>query len=387
MFYIREYDKLRKKSVSLKPIYFFYPIFYHRRHMQKRQSYIFSADVIRVLAISGVVLIHTANAVYARLDFFGGLSWWIALFLDSLSRISIPLFILLSGFLLLGRKESFRSSIKRAGSRIGIPLIFWTLFYMWWGSGKPSFTNINLKFFLLLLSGGDFHLYFLFIVIGLYLASSFISSYITTQKKLLFLLVFFFLALGVVEVAGEYIFGLCGSENAFTMWVPFVGLFIGGYVLPHAKEMVKKTPLLISLYSIGLLMTLGWNYLYFLFLSKGQVLFYPHNCLSQYSDYYLSINVVIMSVSAFIILVNMSYAWIKSILVRRLIHLVSKASFAIYLIHVFLIEAADKIHLFDKITPAWAYVGIKWGTILFISSLIALLLIKIPFINRLIGEK
>lgn len=60
--------------------------------MDKKSSYIFSADVIRAVATLGVVSIHSVIAVYARPDFFNGLSWWFAIILDSLFRSSVPFF-------------------------------------------------------------------------------------------------------------------------------------------------------------------------------------------------------------------------------------------------------------------------------------------------------
>jgi len=96
--------------------------------MNKKPSYVIQADVIRVIAIVAVVIIHTANAVYTRLDFFGGFTWWIAIILDSLSRISIPLFIMLSGYLMLGKNETLEKTFKRINLKILIPLIFWILF-------------------------------------------------------------------------------------------------------------------------------------------------------------------------------------------------------------------------------------------------------------------
>src|SRR5690242_18537661 len=107
------------------------------------KSYIFSLDVIRVLAIIGVVVIHITNAVYTRPDFFGGTMWWITIILDSLTRISIPLFLLISGYLILRKDESFQENLKRIFFRIGIPFILWLLFYLWYGGGFPNFIRVN----------------------------------------------------------------------------------------------------------------------------------------------------------------------------------------------------------------------------------------------------
>src|SRR5438309_1203479 len=109
--------------------------------MKKISSYNIAADIVRVLSVVCVVIIHTANAIYARPDYFGGLSWWIALLLGAFSRIAIPLFVMLSGYLLLQKDETLEKSLIRATKRILIPLVFWTLFYLWWGNGNPKIQN------------------------------------------------------------------------------------------------------------------------------------------------------------------------------------------------------------------------------------------------------
>lgn len=136
--------------------------------MNKKVPYSFSADIVRSLAILGVVVIHTMNVVYARPDYLGGMSWWIANIFDSLSRASIPLFILLSGYLLLNKDESFEKMNKRTINRIFVPLVVWTIIYYWWNSGNMSLNNINFSLLYDIYTVNVFHLYFLIIMVGLY---------------------------------------------------------------------------------------------------------------------------------------------------------------------------------------------------------------------------
>ena len=94
--------------------------------MKTIKSYNFALDAIRTAGIVGVVLIHTVNSVSERPDFFGGVSWWFAIILNSASRICIPLFIMLSGYLLLSKDEDYKTTLKRIVNRLLIPLVFWT---------------------------------------------------------------------------------------------------------------------------------------------------------------------------------------------------------------------------------------------------------------------
>ena len=60
-------------------------------------------DYLRVIAIIAVITIHSTTSFYARFGEIGMLDWWLANLLNSASRFAIPLFVMISGALLLGR--------------------------------------------------------------------------------------------------------------------------------------------------------------------------------------------------------------------------------------------------------------------------------------------
>src|SRR5258708_8317398 len=93
------------------------------------KKYIPSADLIRTIAILGALSIHIVQPVYSRFDFLGGITWWVTDFWNAFSRMSIPLFIMLSGYLLLGRQESVKKGIWRTIHIVSIPLLFCFFFY------------------------------------------------------------------------------------------------------------------------------------------------------------------------------------------------------------------------------------------------------------------
>src|SRR5689334_9684312 len=95
------------------------------------KKYILNADIIRVLAIFGVVGIHVLTPIYARPDFFGGKFWWITFLLNCLFRASVPLFIMLSGYLVLAKPVTVKENLQRVWKRLLIPLIsFYTLIHL-----------------------------------------------------------------------------------------------------------------------------------------------------------------------------------------------------------------------------------------------------------------
>lgn len=353
-----------------------------------KKPYNFSADIIRVLAICGVVVIHTVDSVYGRPDFFGGLSWWFAIVLNSVSRAAIPLFILLSGFFLLNKDESYKQTLFRTWNRLGIPLLFWFVVMNIWVGGNPSLQDINLGMIKRLLTVNVFTLFFLIILIGLYIVAPLIRNFLkTSSENTKRIFVISSVAFGCIVYFFQYLFYQCTPANSFTYWLPYTGLFIAGYYIGN-KTHIKQSKSFFGLYGLMLLITISFDYVYYFLKSQGNLILNDHGCLSYYSNSYLSVNVVLMSLAAFALLMHWKFDWIKNELARRLIYSIARLSLAIYIIHIFVLNILDsKFHIFDQITPVWFYIIVKFFVVFVLSYLLAFVLTKTPLIKRTFGEK
>lgn len=350
----------------------------------KKSSYNLSADVIRVLAIIGVVIIHTANSVYGRPDFFGGISWWFAIILNSVSRASIPLFILVSGYFILAKHETYKKTLIRTINRIGIPLIFWFLVYTVWNGGSPTLEYFNLSLIYRLFTVNVFILYFFIILIGLYLSSPLIkkllNSKISRPKITIFLLFG-----GCIYFLVQYLFSLCTPAYSLIYWIPFVGLFAAGFTIGNKKIGNLTLPILGFILSAGL--TIAGAYLYYSLSFQGNYLLNDRGCLSFYTDSFLSINVVVMSISIYALLMHFDFNKIVKGRLKKLIYSIARASLGIYILHIVILNILDsKLKLFDPIAPAWLYVLIKLFVIFTLAYAASLILMKIPLIKRTLGE-
>ena len=127
-----------------------------------RQSW---ADLSRVLAIFGVIVIHTCG----RLGFyeFGSIprqDWLWATLLDSVVRCAVPLFVLLSGAL-LARPGAEIPGPRQVGARVLkvlVPLLAWNVFHLVY-NGAP------VRWLGMLREPPMYHLWFVYMIIGLYL--------------------------------------------------------------------------------------------------------------------------------------------------------------------------------------------------------------------------
>lgn len=353
------------------------------------RRYIFSADVLRVVAILGVVVIHTFNSIHARPDFVGGSTWWIANFFESAARVSVPLFVMLSGYFILGKQEDVQSTLRRVLHRIFIPYALWLGIYLLWSTQSPDL-SLPVSYITLLMSGGAFHLYFLAILIGLYFVSPFLSRGLASlSASRLRTYAFVLLGMGVLYVGFQYFSGSCLGENIFTRWIPFLGYFVAG--LAFGKKSFGKDRVWVGIFIVGLLVTMAANF-YHLSLVRDQAgTLQSHGCISQYFDNFLSPNVVVMTLAVFVVLFHRSFEGVlKRKRIAQLVKSVAQLSFGTYLSHILIIETLDR---FLNITPETypysfvSYLFLRFTVVFFLSYFVAWMLLRVSFLNFLVGKR
>ena len=88
---------------------------------------LFWCDLARVTAAGLVVLIHVSAKWFENFGRINTFDWQVANALDSLARMGVPWFFMLSGYLLLGRKPvTFSSYLRRRFARILGPFLFFS---------------------------------------------------------------------------------------------------------------------------------------------------------------------------------------------------------------------------------------------------------------------
>ena len=88
-------------------------------------------NVLRIIATYVVVTGHIS--IWSSYDAAPlGLDWWICKWIHCTGLFVIPVFVMISGVLLLEnpRDESAATFYKKRMHRIGLPVLFWTAFYL-----------------------------------------------------------------------------------------------------------------------------------------------------------------------------------------------------------------------------------------------------------------
>ncbi|NYT65978.1 acyltransferase family protein [Alcaligenaceae bacterium] len=123
-------------------------------------------DVARVGACLMVVLLHAASIETYSLDAVS----WASPFYDAFSRSSVPIFLMISGALLLGKQEELAVYMRKRSLRILPVLLFWSVFYMAWNSWHGQSYGQPLQWLLHVVRGPVVaHLWYLYAIVGIYL--------------------------------------------------------------------------------------------------------------------------------------------------------------------------------------------------------------------------
>ncbi|MFH8136141.1 acyltransferase [Pantoea osteomyelitidis] len=123
-------------------------------------------DNLRAVACMMVIMIHTTTWYITGPEAVSGIRWDLANLLNSASRVCVPLFFMISGYLFFGE----RSAQKRHFLRIVLCLLFYSavsLVYIAWltpiSEGRSLLKLLQKPVF--------YHLWFFFAIIGIYLLS------------------------------------------------------------------------------------------------------------------------------------------------------------------------------------------------------------------------
>lgn len=198
-------------------------------------------DVLKSIAIFGVVVIHSAAPLVDR-SIVVTSEWWVGNVYDSLFRISVPLLFMVSGALLLEKKEV---DLKRYYLKRVIPLLFaflvWSVIYFIQRNLNypESFTIRNLARSIL---AGDIYgrLWFFYTIIGIYLITPFLRLFVQNARDgelKLYLILWFVSTTGIGYF--NHFHGIDVAVNMSFVY-GYVGYFILGYYLRMSDLQIKK---------------------------------------------------------------------------------------------------------------------------------------------------
>lgn len=131
-------------------------------------------DRLRLFAMVGVVAVHVGALYATDLAADGqplGFAWQVANLLDAAGRFAVPVFLMITGALLLGSDRSLspRQIWQRRIVRVAVPLLFWSAVYLVFSAlTVPGYRPLD-AVKALFSKPAEIHLWYLYALIAVYL--------------------------------------------------------------------------------------------------------------------------------------------------------------------------------------------------------------------------
>ena len=341
-------------------------------------------DLIRTIAIVGVILLHAANDL--TIQQMGQLEivrWWTVDIYQSLGRVGVPLFVMLTGALLLqpSKKESISVFFKKRWARIGLPFIFWGATYFAYDFlvlHQAITTNAIVQG---ILTGPYYHFWYLYMLIGLYLLTPILRILVANadNKVMKYFAILWFLGAAIIPFAGLLTTYHLDS-NVLTI-TGMVGYFILGVFLLNVK--IRRS-VVVMIMSIGIALTIIGTYALAATIGGGTMFFFQE---------YLSPTMIVTSVMLFLLLTTLKPAEEnkKTIPVKdnKLLKSISQNTLPLFLFHVMVLESLQAGYFGFAINGnnVNSIIGVPLITAitLFICLAVIIPLKKVPVLKQLIG--
>ncbi|MBP6018262.1 MAG: acyltransferase family protein [Burkholderiaceae bacterium] len=193
-------------------------------------------DAARIGGCFMVVLLHAASLETYSLNEPS----WAGPFYDAFSRSCVPIFLMISGALLLGKPDTLVVYLRKRLLRVVPPLLFWSLFYMAWNSWNGQSYGLPLQWLLHVVRGPvAAHLWYLYAIVGIYLFVPYLRHIwqaSSSSEKNLFLLLWLLVSAWPIA---QYVLGM--QTDLIDTWQlgSFFGyfgyLFLGAYLRQLAE--------------------------------------------------------------------------------------------------------------------------------------------------------
>lgn len=276
-----------------------------------------SLDILRILACLGVITIHTAGSPPIMYGFVlpGSFEYNGCLALDALSRWSIPLFAMLTGFFMLdlAKELTIKKLFSKYILRLFTALVFWSAFYA---------LTLHKSFYPF--GSQEGHFWYVGMCIGLYLAIP-IMRMVATNERLLSYFCWTWLAIKCYQFIGN--FTILPINMRDVIFVDYVGYCLFAYYLKNISLTDTARKIIYMLGIAGLLITIVIP------------------ILTNNEDYYTAPNVIATTLAIFVFFLYHPVQMKSSI--GNAIVTVSKCTFGIYLVHLWvLIQIIFRLHRF-----------------------------------------
>jgi len=332
-------------------------------------------DCMRIIAISIVLLLHAAAPLLYQWNRIPEVWWHIGNIYDSATRMGVPLFLLLSGALLLKKKEGHLEFYRKRFMKIAGPFLFWITVFIVWRLFFHN-ENMNLKTIIAAVATGDvyFHLKFIYYLIGIYLCVPILRKF----KFARFLVISCFFLASVTAIINKFGNISVPAPSPFGFFAYFGYFAVGGMLSNNNNINSKYIKHIMILLVSGFLITDIGTYV----ITKKTGIF------DNFFYNYGALNVVIFSVPAFMLIRHFVAKGGIPTRFNKYITRASQAVFGVYFIHVIYLEMLQEgtlgFTISGMVRPPLVTIPVTAITAMLLSFTSIFLLMKVPVLGKIV---
>lgn len=223
---------------------------------------------LRLIALFAVIVLHVSAIPLGQYGHVPTATWLTADFYNALVRFAVPVFVMITGALTLHRDYEMGTFLKKRLSRVVAPFLFWSLVYVWYSwyievitFDADIWTNIK-KVLHELKYGSSYHLWYVYMLIGLYFFIPVISKFVrnASRREIAYFLVMWL----IVMFINQPIIMRFNPQVDLHYFAGYAGYLVLGHYLTfninYSKGLVKWMWLLF--FSVLMLIFVGTYFLY-----------------------------------------------------------------------------------------------------------------------------
>ncbi len=325
---------------------------------------------LRGISIIMIIISHVYGSWLIKIDTLHPIEWWFVNLSCSLTRFCVPIFLMVSGALLLSKTNEAIPFYKKRFTKVFIPFFLWstvyTLLFLTYELYKGNLHSMG-EFFEYIFNsyifGAAYHLWYFYLLFSLYLILPFVGTWVKKFPSFKYAYVItWVIVICVAQFSNNHLF------YAMRWAIGYFGYMVLGYFLFNIhirKELAQK--LGIIMFIVGLLITMFAGYYALI-----------NHDLDYYSWYYrVNINVALMAAGLFLFFKNIRFE-------SGFLNVLAKNGLGIYLIHLIIIMGMNKIWPTGLNLPALVYLISFSSICLFISLYSIQQLRKLPYVGKYI---
>ncbi|MFD0766862.1 acyltransferase [Mucilaginibacter lutimaris] len=333
---------------------------------------------LRLIAMFAVIVLHTASPLLFK---YAGspLSWWMAADVyNAIVRFAVPVFVMITGALLLHRKYELTDFLKKRVGRLIIPFLFWSMIYIAyrWNNEEFYFTGnawINIRMVLHdLKMGSYYHLWYVYLLFGLYLFIPILSSFVrhATEKEILY-----FLAIWLITMLiGKPYLTRFNSAVDLHNFTGYIGYLVLGHYLAYKQIPIKGFLFIVTIIFVAFAAVIAAGTYYYEVQGKG---------LSTFFYEPIGPFVLVLSSSAFLIAKHITVKLKPP--VNNILNNAGKYTLGIYLSHALVLNGFELSGInYSIFNPALSIPLIALACLV-IAWLLIYILSKIPILKYVSG--